>query len=363
MNNLILVNNHNIKLCACGCGEECKKTYKHGHNPSPMKGKPSPLKGIPRSEETKRKLSKKNKGRKVGPCTEERKQKLRKSCKGLNTWSKGKPSPMKGKHHTEETKQKISKKNKGKVGPRKGKHCSETTKQKISEANKGKSNIAIKGKPKTQEHKDKIANTLKGTKVSEEIKQKRREARKGKKGPNFGKKASDETRLKQSLAHKGKHPTEESIRKSSEARKGKKRKPMSEELKKKQSEIHKAIIKNSENIKFRRSKPEIELGKQIEKIFGIILPHSKRLDGRVFDYCYEPKKILIESDGKFWHSTPRAKIVDQEKNEIAKNNGYILIRYTLNYEKDVKPFIQDHYEELKQIFSNQEIKEEFVNAE
>ena len=60
MNNLILVNNHNIKLCACGCGEECKKTYKHGHNPSPMKGKPSPLKGIPRSEETKQKIGSKN---------------------------------------------------------------------------------------------------------------------------------------------------------------------------------------------------------------------------------------------------------------------------------------------------------------
>lgn len=45
---------------------------------------------------------------------------------------------MNGKHHTEETKQKISESLKGRVCPMKGKHHSEETKQKMSEALKGR---------------------------------------------------------------------------------------------------------------------------------------------------------------------------------------------------------------------------------
>jgi hypothetical protein len=29
-------------------------------------------------------------------------------------------------------------------------------------------------------------------------------------------------------------------------------------------------------------------------------------------------------DGGYWHSTAKAKIIDQEKDEIAKDNGYAL---------------------------------------
>ena len=52
----------------------------------------------------------------------------------------GKPSPMKGKHHTEEWTRKIAESNKGKhdIGYNKGKQFSEGWKLKLSESHKGK---------------------------------------------------------------------------------------------------------------------------------------------------------------------------------------------------------------------------------
>ena len=73
-------------------------------------------------------------------------EKISKKLKGKNVGEKngmwGKPAPNKGKkglqHHTEETKQKLSEKNKGKNHPMYGTHRTEETKQKISEANSKK---------------------------------------------------------------------------------------------------------------------------------------------------------------------------------------------------------------------------------
>lgn len=63
---------------------------------------------------------------------------------------KGKPSRHKGKHHSEETKKRMSEANKGKK-------LSEETKKKISEAKKGRKF--------SEEHKRKISEALKGEKV------------------------------------------------------------------------------------------------------------------------------------------------------------------------------------------------------
>ena len=81
----------------------------------------------------------------------------------------------KGKHHTEETKKKISESHKGK-------HHSEETKKKIGEGNKGK--------PKSEEHKNKISKAKKGRPgkpKSAEHKQKLSEAMKGENHSAFGK--------------------------------------------------------------------------------------------------------------------------------------------------------------------------------
>ena len=66
----------------------------------------------------------------------------------------GKPGAMKDKHHSEETKRKMSEAHKGKPGAMKDKHHSEETKRKMSEAHKGK--------PKSEEHKRKLSEAHKG---------------------------------------------------------------------------------------------------------------------------------------------------------------------------------------------------------
>lgn len=67
--------------------------------------------GCSHSEESKRKISEAFKGKKRGPRSEETKQKISKTKKGTHVWNKGKTGLQtawnKGKHHSEETKQKI----------------------------------------------------------------------------------------------------------------------------------------------------------------------------------------------------------------------------------------------------------------
>jgi len=69
---------------------------------------------------------------------------------------KGKNHPFYGKHHTEETKRKLSESHKGKK-------ISEETKKKLSEANKGENN-PMYGKHHSIETKNKISNLRKGEK-------------------------------------------------------------------------------------------------------------------------------------------------------------------------------------------------------
>ena len=107
--------------------------------PSPMKGKfgvESSMYGKHHSEETKKKISTSNKGKTIG----------------RTVWNKGK-------HHSEETKKKISDARKG-VPTWTGLHHTEETKKKISETKKG-TTACNKGKPMTEEQKLKISNTLK----------------------------------------------------------------------------------------------------------------------------------------------------------------------------------------------------------
>lgn len=63
---------------------------------------------------------------------------------------------------------------------------------------------------------------------------------KGLNHPFYGKHISEETRRKMSIAKKGKHRSEEACRKISEGKTGKKRKPFSEEHRRKLSEKSKA---------------------------------------------------------------------------------------------------------------------------
>ena len=134
-------------------------------------------------------------------------------------FKKGKDNPMFGKHHSEETRKKMSEARKGQIPWIKGKHHSEETRRKISKATKGEKNPNFgkhpipwnRGIPRTEEEKKKMSENRKGKGVgeknywygkhlSEETKRKLKESQKGKydgeKNPNFGKKASKETRKK-----------------------------------------------------------------------------------------------------------------------------------------------------------------------
>ena len=161
------------------------------------------------------------------PC-EETRRKLSELKKGLLS---GEKNPMFGKHHSEETKQKIG-------GVHKGKHISEEQKKKLS--------VALKGRIMSDEHKKKIGEANKGKHHTEESKKKMSDSKKGlqsgEKHPMFGKHHTEESKKKMSQNHYdcsgeknpmfGKHLSEETKKKMSNAKKGK---PMSEEQKKKLS--------------------------------------------------------------------------------------------------------------------------------
>lgn len=130
--------------------------------------------------------------------------------KAMRDAAEVKSKANKGKHHSAETRKKISETEKGKPvseetcrkmsDAHKGKKFSEETRKKISEAAKGKHT-----KPLSEEHKKKISDANKGKKMSEETLKKIRDALKGKPAWNKGKKLSAETRSKLSEARKGKH--------------------------------------------------------------------------------------------------------------------------------------------------------------
>lgn len=137
--------------------------------------------------------------------------------KGYTPWNKGMKGlfsgenhPNYGKHHTEETRRKLSESGKGKHSginsPMFGKHHTEEQKKKISESLKG-----IKRLPFSEEHRRKIGESHK------------RLGLRGDKSSRYGKKHTEESINKMSLAHKGhpswnkgKHLSEEHKRKISE---------------------------------------------------------------------------------------------------------------------------------------------------
>jgi endogenous inhibitor of DNA gyrase (YacG/DUF329 family) len=101
---------------------------------------------------------------------------------------------QKGKHHSEETKKKMSDAQKGKNNHNYGKHLSEEIKKKMSDANKGKHHSektrkkisdANKGKHFSEDTRKKISKAKKGKHRSEETKKKISDANKGENNPSY----------------------------------------------------------------------------------------------------------------------------------------------------------------------------------
>lgn len=121
----------------------------------------------------------------------------------------------------EEIRRKISAAISGEKNPMFGKHHSDESKNKISNSHKGKQ--------LSEEHRKKLSESHKGKQLSEEAKKKLIELHKGKQ-------LSEETKKKISESHKGKYHSEEAKKKMSEYRKGKQ---LSEETRRKMSESQK----------------------------------------------------------------------------------------------------------------------------
>jgi len=120
---------------------------------------------------------------------------------GETAWNTGLPAeqqPMYGKHHSEDSKKKISESNMGKLNPH-----SEEWREKASKAHKGR--------PKTEEWKEKISQSNLGVKRSLDTRQAMSEAK-------LGSKLSEETKEKMSLAKKGKLKSKETKRKMSKSK-------------------------------------------------------------------------------------------------------------------------------------------------
>jgi len=165
------------------------------------------------TEETKRKMSENNGKYWFGKHhSEETKEKIKvaRSKQIITEETKRKISEgNKGKIYSEETKQKLRNAKGGKNHHFYGKHLSEEHKIKLREANKGKI--------LSEEHKRKIGESNKGKIYSEETRRKIGLSGLGRIPWNKGKKMSEEHKRKLSEAHKGKKIPEEQKRKMSEA--------------------------------------------------------------------------------------------------------------------------------------------------
>lgn len=199
----------------------------------------------------------------------------------------GKNNPMYGKNHKEISKKKISKVHKGKT-------LSKDLKNKLSELKQGKGVKhqilqkygKIEGNKRWEEYCDKY---LRGENH-------RFYGLTGEKAVFYGKKHTEET-------------------------------------KRKMSEIRTKFLSTTHPI---ISKPE----KKVKRFFdknNISYMQQVKIKNRVFDFYLPKQNILIEVDGCYWHGKPEKykvlnetqkehKKIDQEKNKLAKEQGYKLIR-------------------------------------
>jgi len=242
------------------------------------------MKGIPRSDEVKKKISKKLKGRTFEMIMGKKKADKRK---------KQHSEFMKTFVYTDERNKKISEKLKGHI-------VKEETRKKISEANKGK-------------------------KRSEETRKKMSEQRSGENNCMFGKTHSPKVKEKLSKFAKKRMSTNEGkqhIENMIKAREGKQAK-----------------------VKYRNNSFEQEVGKFLKDNLKIVLKPQFVIGSlfkngcKIFDYKVKDKNVLIECNGDYWHCNPLTYSSeylneltgltaeetwnrDKKKVKEAENNGY-----------------------------------------
>lgn len=270
-------------LCKCGCGELVEENYKRGHA----------RRGRKNSEEHNQKISRSNKGKNVGPSprkgkpgrkwTEEQKKlhSLKAKEKGIGKW-------MKGKHHSEETKEKL-----------RNRHvpCKQETKEKIGKANKGEKN-GMFGKTHSIEIRKKISDASKRLWQKEDH---RKKMKQWYESPE-GQRALREGAIKSNLA----------------------------------------ISKKG----FQQTKPELQMEKILQDL-NISYIRQKPIRNISHRYCCDffiESNLIIEVDGKYWHNYPEHNPLDLIRDKELLEKGYKVFRFWENEFslEDVKKRLSDY---------------------
>lgn len=219
-------------------------------------------------------------------------------------------------------------------------------------------------KPFTDEHKRKMGGSAKGNKNalgykhSDEAKEKIGEVSKGRKHTDKTKRKISENHV----GYKGKHHTDKAKRKMSEANKGR---TFTDEHKRKLSIAQKgykhsdeakrnmsiaAVKRLKKNPMKSVSKSETKFLDEMENLCNIKMERQFILGGKLYDGRY--KDILIELDGSYWHSLPGRKENDFNKDIIAGENGYNLIRIIMDSEKEAVNYIENKSQVLINLFKS-----------
>lgn len=119
--------------------------------------------------------------------------------------------------------------------------------------------------------------------------------------------------------------------------------------------IRAATLKQMENQVFKKTSIEKIMEDYLKQI-GVEYQYSFILEKRQYDFWLRRHNLIIECDGDYWHANPkfypepaewqieRIKI-DRNKNEIAKRNGYKIIRF---WEDD----IINNFEHVKRVIDD-----------
>ena len=217
---------------------------------------------------------------------------------GYIPWNKGKSSGMKGRHHTKESKDKISKGNDGHTSWCKG--LTKETDKRIELMAKKVSNT-LTGRKLSVETKEKLSNILTGRERSKEHKKHLSEAL-------TGNHPSNETCLKMRESHLGKHPSEE-------ARQKMRQKRLARVLPQKDTTI------------------EILLQKELDRRNIIYKKHIPICNCCQPDIVFLEKKIAVFADGDYWHNRPEMIEKDNRQNKVLEENGWTIYRF---WEHDIK---------------------------
>lgn len=270
--------------------------------------------------------------------SEESKIKISLAHKGLVPWNKN----VTGYHIfiDEETKKRIRESRKNKPGPMKGKHHSDESKIKISYKNKGlkrseeqRTNYskALKGIKFSEEHKRKMSESGKNKVFSDSHRKNLSNSLKGEKNGFFGKKHSEESKQKLSIKNKGRKIKDETKKKISKSLIGKKHS-------KEQNEKNKLYMLNGGAAKANSgiqnpSKPQVELYNIVKELFPSAILNYPLIElNYSLDIAIPDLKIWIESDGSWWHKN---KEKDLERQRKIENLGWKCIRYVADIIKDV----------------------------